>query len=90
MHSIRLPASFFVLALIALTAPAFWRGYIGRPFAQVDRYTHAHAALGLAWMLLLAQILLIRSGRRNSPGPPRDEPCSALKQAPRDAGASAA
>ena len=50
--------------LLALALGAFWPMYLSKPFAALDRYTHAHAAVGLAWMLLLvAQPLAIRRGR---------------------------
>ena len=49
--------------LLALALGAFWPMYLSKPFAALDRYTHAHAAVGLAWMLLLvAQPLAIRRG----------------------------
>lgn len=50
--------------LLVLALGAFWPMYLSKPFAALDRYTHAHAAMGLAWMLLLvAQPLAIRRGR---------------------------
>jgi hypothetical protein len=58
-------AALFVLGLIVLAVAGFWPTYLNQPFAKLDRYTHAHAALGAFWLLLLlGQILLIRSGRR--------------------------
>jgi len=60
-----LPAPIAVLAglLLALALGAFWPMYLSKPFAALDRYTHAHAAVGLAWMLLLvAQPLAMRRG----------------------------
>ena len=61
-----LPVPIAVVAglLLVLALGAFWPMYLSKPFAAVDRYTHAHAAMGLAWMLLLvAQPLAIRRGR---------------------------
>jgi len=61
-----LPAPIAVVAglLLVLALGAFWPMYLSKPFAALDRYTHAHAAMGLAWMLLLvAQPLAIRRGR---------------------------
>jgi hypothetical protein len=53
--------------LLALALGAFWPMYLSKPFVALDRYTHAHAAIGLAWMLLLvAQPLAIRHGWRAS------------------------
>jgi hypothetical protein len=49
--------------LLALALGAFWPMYLSKPFAALDRHTHAHAAVGLAWMLLLvAQPLAMRRG----------------------------
>ena len=45
-----LPAA--ALALLGLSVAAFWPDYLGR-IGSVDPYTHVHAALGLAWLLLL-------------------------------------
>jgi uncharacterized membrane protein len=61
-----LPAPIAVVAglLLVLAFGAFWPMYLSKPFVALDRYTHAHAAIGLAWMLLLvAQPLAIRRGR---------------------------
>lgn len=50
--------------LLALAVGAFWPMYLAKPFAGVDRHTHAHAAFGVAWMLLLVlQPLALRAGR---------------------------
>ena len=60
-----LPVPIAVLTglLLALGLGAFWPMYLSKPFAALDRYTHAHAAMGLAWMLLLvAQPLAMRRG----------------------------
>jgi len=52
-------------ALLGLGLLAFWPNYLSRPFGAADAYTHWHAALGAVWLLLLvAQPLLIRAGRR--------------------------
>lgn len=45
-----LPAA--ALALLGLSIAAFWPDYLGR-IGSVDAYTHVHAVLGLAWLLLL-------------------------------------
>jgi hypothetical protein len=51
--------------LLGLSLLAFWPNYLSRPFAAADTYTHFHAAVGTAWLLLLvAQPLLIRAGHR--------------------------
>lgn len=56
-------AAAFALVLLVLAMPAFWPDYGSRP-GTVDRYTHAHAALGVTWLLaLIAQPLLIRARR---------------------------
>lgn len=53
------------LLLLVMALGAFWPQYLSRPPARVDAYTHAHALLGAAWMLLLvAQPLLLRAGAR--------------------------
>ena len=58
--------SLSALALLALAAMAFWPGYLSK-LAIADRYTHAHAALGTCWLLLLvAQPLLINATLRSS------------------------
>lgn len=50
--------------LLVLALFAFWPLYLSRPFAEVDRYTHFHAAVALAWMLLLlVQPWLVRRRR---------------------------
>jgi len=50
--------------LLALSVPAFWPLYLSRPAAAVDAYTHVHAMLGTAWVvMLIAQALLVRAGR---------------------------
>jgi hypothetical protein len=50
--------------LFLLAFGAFWPMYLSKPFPTLDRYTHVHAAFGLAWMaLLVAQPLAIRRGR---------------------------
>lgn len=51
------------LVLLALSLPAFWPDHLGRLPAG-DPYTHAHALLGLLWLLaLVAQPLLVRARR---------------------------
>lgn len=50
--------------LLALSLLAFWPRYLSRPAAAVDGYTHLHAMLGTAWVvMLIAQALLVRAGR---------------------------
>jgi len=54
-------AALFLLALFA-----FWPNYLAKPFPSSDGYTHFHAAMGTAWMLLLiVQPWAIRTQRRN-------------------------
>lgn len=54
------------LAMLALSALAFWPGYLSR-VSEADGYTHVHAALGTLWLLLLvAQPVLIRAGERTA------------------------
>jgi uncharacterized membrane protein YozB (DUF420 family) len=55
------------LALVVLATLAFWPQYLSKSFAGIDGYTHAHAVLGTAWLLvLIAQPLLIRRGFRSA------------------------
>lgn len=50
--------------LFLLAFGAFWPMYLAKPFATLDRYTHLHAAFGLAWMaLLVVQPIAMRRGR---------------------------
>lgn len=61
-----LPAPIAAVAglLLVLAFGAFWPMYLSKPFVAVDRYTHTHAAIGLAWMLVLVtQPLAIRHAR---------------------------
>lgn len=56
--------SIAALAMLALAAVAFWPGYLSR-LATADQYTHAYAALGTCWpLLLVAQPLLINASLR--------------------------
>lgn len=51
------------LALLILAPVAFWPGYVSR-IGAADGHTHAHAALGTAWLVLLAvQPMLARTSR---------------------------
>ena len=51
------------LALLLLSAVAFWPMYLSKRWAAIDPYTHAHAALGTLWLLILCvQPLLILRG----------------------------
>ncbi|HBL25605.1 MAG TPA: hypothetical protein DD490_02090, partial [Acidobacteria bacterium] len=55
------------VALVALSALAFWPLYLSKPFRAADGYTHFHAAVGTGWLaLLLVQALLIRGDRRSA------------------------
>lgn len=52
------------LAMLVMVPFAFWPGYWSK-LGAVDGYTHAHAALGTCWLLLLVvQPLLIRASFR--------------------------
>jgi hypothetical protein len=52
--------------LLALAPFAFWPAYLSK-LSTADAYTHAHAALGTCWLILLvAQPLLIRASLRSS------------------------
>ncbi|QDH71151.1 hypothetical protein [Marilutibacter alkalisoli] len=65
-----LPLDSLALALVIAVATlwplvlwAFWPRYLSR-LTEADGYTHAHAMLGMAWLLLLAaQPLLMRARR---------------------------
>jgi hypothetical protein len=53
------------IVLLVLAVGAFWPQYLAKPLRTLDVYTHAHALIGVAWMLLvIAQPLAIRSGAR--------------------------
>lgn len=55
----------FAISLLVLAAAAFWPQYLSRHWSAVDLYTHAHAALGVVWLLcLVIQALLILRGYR--------------------------
>lgn len=59
-----LPAA--ALLLLLLSAVAFWPAYLSKVRAA-EGYTHAHAALGTAWLLLLGvQPVLARKGLRSA------------------------
>ncbi len=53
------------LALLLLAGIAFWPMYLSKPWADIDPYTHAHAALGTLWLLVLAvqPVLILRGDR---------------------------
>lgn len=58
--------SLAALVLLALAPVAFWPAYLSKPGAA-EATTHAHAALGTGWLLLLViQPLLIRASRRSA------------------------
>jgi uncharacterized membrane protein YozB (DUF420 family) len=55
----------YFAALLVLAIAAFWPSYLSQLFAQTG-YTHLHAATATLWLLLLiAQPLAIRRGRRD-------------------------
>ena len=59
-----LRVSLAALLLLALSGLAFWRPYLSAPQAA-GAHVHAHALLGVAWLVLMAvQPLLIRASRR--------------------------
>lgn len=54
------------IGLLIASLAAFWPRYFGQPFATIDSRTHAHAATMVTWCaMLIAQPLLVRSGRRD-------------------------
>jgi len=54
----------YFAALLALAVLTFWPTYVSLSPSQSDFYTHFHAAIATLWVLLLiAQPMLIRSGR---------------------------
>lgn len=59
-----MPRSVAILAfgLLLLAVAAFWPMYLSKSWAAIDRYTHAHAALGTLWMLILVlqPVLILR------------------------------
>lgn len=58
--------SLAALALLALAPFAFWPAYLSQPGAA-DAHTHAHAALGTGWLLLLVvPPQLVRASRRSA------------------------
>lgn len=62
--AVAVPVAAGAAVLLALSFGAFWPMYLAKPFSTLDRVTHAHAAIGLVWMLLLvAQPLAMRRGR---------------------------
>jgi hypothetical protein len=59
-------SGYYFMALLGAAVGAFWPKYISRPPAEVDAYTHVHAAAMVAWCgLLIAQPFLIRARRRS-------------------------
>lgn len=63
MRRMALRLAVAAVVLLALSVPAFWPQYLSRP-GESDAYTHFHAGLGLAWLLLLiGQPLLVRARR---------------------------
>jgi hypothetical protein len=50
--------------LLALSSAAFWPKYLSRLTADIDPYTHLHAAIALLWcLLLIVQPILARRHR---------------------------
>ena len=41
------------VTLVALVLLAFWPGYLSKPPASIDAYTHFHAAVATLWLALL-------------------------------------
>lgn len=57
------PLSVAALAMLLAALAAFWPQYLSKLDRPIDIYTHLHAAVGTAWILLLiAQPLAIRRG----------------------------
>lgn len=57
-------AAYGYLGLLLLSALAFWPRYLSRLGEGIDRYTHLHAIVALAWVLLLiAQPLVLARDR---------------------------
>ena len=55
----------FTIALLLLSTVAFWPMYLSKRWAAMDLYTHAHAVLGVLWLLILCvQPLLILRGHK--------------------------
>lgn len=60
-------SSYYFAALVVGALGAFWPRYLSRAPGSVDAYTHVHAFAMLAWCgLLIAQPLLVNSGRRRA------------------------
>ena len=63
LRSLPLRLAITAVAMLALAVLAFWPQYLSK-FRAADAYTHLHAVLGLAWLLLLvAQPLLFQARR---------------------------
>jgi hypothetical protein len=59
-------SGYYFVVLLGAGVAAFWPKYISRPAAEIDAYTHVHAAVMVAWCgLLIAQPFLIRARRRS-------------------------
>jgi hypothetical protein len=63
---VRMPLLVIVcaLALLVLAALGFWPPYLSRLPGNFDGYTHLHAVLGTAWLLLVAAQALLVHRRR--------------------------
>ena len=57
-------ASLVMAASLPLVVLAFWPLYLSRPFVEVDRYTHFHAAAGTLWLALLVAQPAVFHARR--------------------------
>jgi uncharacterized membrane protein YozB (DUF420 family) len=57
------PLALAALAMLLASLAAFWPPYLSRLSRPIDVYTHLHAAIGTAWVLLLvAQPLAVQRG----------------------------
>ena len=54
------------LSFMVLSTVAFWPAYLSRPARTVDLYTHAHAALGAAWLIVLFAQSRLAQARRHA------------------------
>jgi hypothetical protein len=60
-------AALFTFVLLLLAVVAFWPMYLSKSWSSIDRYTHAHAALGTLWLvILILQPVLILLGYRRT------------------------
>jgi hypothetical protein len=53
-HPVMAPAlGLATFALLAMTVAAFWPTYVSKPLGSADGFTHFHAVMGAAWLLLV-------------------------------------